>query len=182
MINRNHFRQGQQQGRKDFIQANHHIHFPEVRVLTEYGEMLGVMSSTEALAKAQAAEKDLVLVTETAKPPIVKIMDYKKFLYEQDKNKKNTKGPVMKEIQLTSNTDQNDIDIKMKKIIEFLGDGHKVKIMMKFIGRNIMYVDRGQETLLRMAEKLTVHGKIEQLPKLEGKNMFLFVSPKPKAN
>lgn len=139
-----------------------------------------IVELSYALKQADSLNLNLVEINGQVNPPIVKIMDYKKFLYEQEKNKKNTKGPTTKEIQLTSNTGQNDIDVKMKKILEFLDKGHKVKIVMKFLGRNIQFVSRGEEMLLRMAEKLAEVGKIEQLPKLEGKNMLLYVAPKPK--
>ncbi len=136
----------------------------------------------DALQKARELELDLVEISPTANPPVCKIMDYKKFLYEQKKKQKEIKAKsakiVVKEIRLGPNTDDHDFDFKLKHAIKFLQEGAKVKVDVFFKGRSIIYKDKGELILLRFAEALEEYGKVERLPKLEGKRMIMIVAPK----
>jgi translation initiation factor IF-3 len=134
------------------------------------------------LQKADELGLDLVEISPTANPPVCKIMDYKKFLYEQKKKQKEIKAKsakiVVKEIRLGPNTDDHDFDFKLKHAIKFLQEGAKVKVDVFFKGRSIIYKDKGELILLRFAEALEKYGKVERLPKLEGKRMIMIVAPK----
>lgn len=131
---------------------------------------------------AQEQSLDLVEISPNADPPVCKIIDYSKFKYEQKKKQKEIKAKaqktVIKEIRFGPNTDDHDFDFKLKHAIKFLEDGAKVKAYVHFAGRSIVFKDRGEILLLKFAQALEDYGKIEQLPKLEGKRMFLFVAPK----
>jgi translation initiation factor IF-3 len=130
---------------------------------------------------AQDSEMDLVCVNTTTTPPICKIVNYEKFLYEQKKKLKNkVKTAELKEIKLGPNTSENDVEYRIKHIIEFLDKGHKVKISMQFKGRQMNHVDKGQELLLKLILEVEEHGTAESLPKLEGKKMSVTLKPKPK--
>ena len=134
------------------------------------------------MQKADELGLDLVEISPTANPPVCKIMDYKKFLYEQKKKQKEIKAKsakiVVKEIRLGPNTDDHDFDFKLKHAIKFLQEGAKVKVDVFFKGRSIIYKDKGELILLRFAEALEDYGKVERLPKLEGKRMIMIVAPK----
>ena len=136
----------------------------------------------DALALAGDLDLDLVEISPSANPPVCKIMDYKKFLYEQKKKQKEIKSKsakvVVKEIRLGPNTDDHDFDFKLKHAIKFLTDGAKVKVDVFFKGRSIIYKDKGEYILLRFAQELEEYGKVERLPKLEGKRMIMIVAPK----
>jgi|TARA_Y100000385_G_C13107584_1_gene649274 translation initiation factor IF-3 len=125
---------------------------------------------------------DLVEISPSANPPVCKIMDYKKFLYEQKKKQKEIKSKsakvVVKEIRLGPNTDDHDFNFKLKHAIKFLQEGAKVKVDVFFKGRSIIYKDKGEYILLRFAQELEEYGKVERLPKLEGKRMIMIVAPK----
>ena len=127
-------------------------------------------------------ELDLVLISPTAVPPVCRIVDYSKFKYEQKKKQKELKSKaakaVLKEIRFGPNTDDHDFNFKLKHAEKFLEEGAKVKAYVHFVGRSIVYKERGELLLLRFAEALANQAKIEQMPKLEGKRMFLFLSPK----
>ena len=129
-------------------------------------------------------ELDLVEISPTANPPVCKIIDYKKFLYEQKKKQKEIKAKaakiVVKEIRLSPNTDEHDFNFKLKHTIKFLEEGAKVKVDVFFKGRSILYKEQGEIILLKFADAIIDYGKIEQLPKLEGKRMIMIVSPKKK--
>ena len=153
---------------------NREITAPEVRV----GEH-GIISVKEALALADSQEMDLVLISETAVPPVCKIMDYEKYIYELSKKPKN-KGLDVKEIKLGPNMADNDLEYRTKHIIEFLGKGHKVKLTMQFRGREMAFVDKGQELMLRLIVNLEDYGSPETIPKLEGKKLISTLKPKPK--
>jgi len=122
---------------------------------------------------------DLVLISETAVPPVVKIMNYEKFIYEQSKKPKN-KSLELKEIKLGPNTSENDLSYRTKHIIEFLSKGHKVKLSMQFKGRQMAFVDKGKELMLRLILSVEDHGSAEALPVLEGKKMICTLKPKSK--
>ncbi len=127
---------------------------------------------------------DLVEIAAKAKPPVCRIVDYNKFLYEQKMRQKEMKSKaskvVIKEIRFGPNTDDHDFDFKLKHAKKFLDDGAKLKAFVFFKGRSILFKDKGEILLLRFAQELEDHGKVEQLPKLEGKRMIMFISPKKK--
>lgn len=131
---------------------------------------------------ASKLELDLVEISPSANPPVCKIMDYKKFLYQQKKKQKESKAKtakvVVKEIRLGPNTDEHDFNFKLKHAQSFLKEGAKVKVDVFFKGRSIIYKDKGEYILLRFAQELEELGKVESLPKLEGKRMIMIISPK----
>lgn len=134
---------------------------------------------------AREAELDLVEISPNAVPPVCRIVDYKKFLYEQKKKQKELKSKsakvVVKEIRFGPNTDDHDFDFKLNHAIKFLGEGAKVRAYVFFKGRSIVFKERGEELLLRFADKLEEHGKPEALPQLEGKKMQIIIAPRKKA-
>lgn len=136
----------------------------------------------KALAIAEELGLDLVEISPDAKPPVVKVMDYKKFLYEQKRREKarkaNASKVVNKEIRFGPNTDEHDYEFKKKHAIRFLEDGAKLKAYVFFKGRSIVFKDQGEILLLRLATDLEEYGKVEQLPKLEGKRMTMLIAPK----
>jgi translation initiation factor IF-3 len=152
-----------------------------VRVVGENVEN-GIFQLREALTMARDIGLDLVEISPTANPPVCKVMDYKKFLFEQKKKQKEIKAKsakiVVKEIRLGPNTDDHDFQFKLKHAIKFLEDGAKVKVDVFFRGRSIVYKDQGELVLLKFAQELEEYGKVEQLPKLEGKRMIMMVAPK----
>ena len=132
---------------------------------------------------AEEQSLDLVEISPNADPPVCKIIDYSKFKYEQKKKQKEMKSKahktVLKEIRFGPNTDDHDFNFKLKHAINFLEDGSKVKAYVHFVGRTIVFKERGEILLLKFAQALEEYAKVEQLPKLEGKRMFLMLSPKP---
>lgn len=144
----------------------------------------GIYPIKEAIQMAQDFDLDLVEISPTANPPVCKIIDYKKFLYEQKKKQKEIKAKaakvIVKEIRLSPNTDEHDFNFKLKHTIKFLEEGAKVKIDVFFKGRSILYKEQGEIILLKFADAIIDYGKIEQLPRLEGKRMIMIVSPKKK--
>ena len=136
----------------------------------------------EALDIADQQDLDLVEISPTANPPVCKVMDYKKFLYEQKKKQKEIKAKtakvIVKEIRLGPNIDDHDFNFKLKHAEKFLQDGAKVKVEVFFKGRSIIYKDKGEVVLLRFAQELEEFGKVERLPKLEGKRMIMIIAPK----
>jgi translation initiation factor IF-3 len=145
---------------------------------------MGVFPIREALDKAEELELDLVEISPNADPPVCKIIDYKKFLYEQKKREKVMKAKatkvIVKEIRFGPNTDDHDYDFKKKHAEKFLKEGAKLKAYVFFKGRSIVYKDKGEILLLKLAQELEELGKVEQMPKLEGKRMTMFISPKTK--
>jgi len=152
-----------------------------VRVVGENVES-GIYQMRDALSLAEELELDLVEISPKANPPVCKIMDYKKYLYEQKKKQKEIKAKtakiVVKEIRLGPNIDEHDFNFKLKHAIKFLQDGAKVKVDVFFKGRSIIYKDKGEFVLLRFAQELEEYGKVEKLPKLEGKRMIMIIAPK----
>ncbi len=152
-----------------------------VRLVGENVET-GIFQLRDALAIAVEQNLDLVEISPSANPPVCKVMDYKKFLYEQKKKQKEIKAKsakvIVKEIRLGPNTDDHDFDFKLKHAIKFLQDGSKVKVDVFFKGRSIIYKDKGEYILLRFAQELEEYGKVERLPKLEGKRMIMIIAPK----
>lgn len=145
---------------------------------------VGVYPIAQAKKIAEEQELDLVEISPKATPPVCKIIDYKKFLYEQKKRDKALKAKaskvVMKEIRFGPNTDDHDYEFKKKHAIKFLSDGAKLKAYVFFKGRSIVYKDQGQILLLKLAQELEEYGKVEQMPRLEGKRMTMFIAPKKK--
>lgn len=142
----------------------------------------GIYNLREALNIAENLGLDLVEISPTANPPVCKVIDYKKFLYELKKKQKEMKAKtakvVIKEIRLTPNTDDHDFNFKLNHAIKFLQEGAKVKVDVFFKGRMIIYKEQGELILLKFAQALVEYGKIEQMPKLEGKRMMMIVAPK----
>lgn len=141
-----------------------------------------VLETRAALAKAREMELDLVVITEKADPPVAKIIDYKKFLYDQKKKQKEiaakAQKTVVKEIRFGPNTDDHDYEFKRKHAENFLKEGAKLKAYVFFKGRSIVFKDQGEILLLRLAQDLEDLGKVESLPKLEGKRMIMMIAPK----
>ncbi len=160
---------------------NERIRVPQVRLVGDNVEV-GIYSTQEALRIAQDLELDLVEISPQADPPVCKAIDYKKFLYEKKKKEKemkaNAKQSEVKEVRFTPGTDDHDFDFKAKHAENFLKEGNKVKAYVQFKGRAIMFKERGELVLLKFAERLTEFGQPETLPKLEGKRMFLMLTPK----
>jgi translation initiation factor IF-3 len=142
----------------------------------------GVMSIEEARKLANDRELDLVLISDKADPPVCRVIDFQKFLYQQKKKQKeikaNAQKVVVKEIRFGPNTDEHDYNFKLKHAEKFLADGAKVKAFVFFKGRTILFKEKGEILLLKFAQDLEEVGKVEQLPKLEGKRMIMFISPK----
>ena len=145
---------------------------------------IGVYPIRKALDLSKELELDLVEISPKAKPPVCKIIDYKKFLYEQKKRDKAMKAKaskvVVKEIRFGPNTDDHDYEFKKKHAEKFLKDGAKLKAYVFFKGRSIVYKDQGEILLLKLASELEELGKVEQMPRLEGKRMTMFIAPKTK--
>jgi translation initiation factor IF-3 len=145
---------------------------------------VGIYSIDEALQMAKDMSLDLVEISPKADPPVCKIIDYSKFKYEQKKKQKEIKAraqkTVVKEIRFGPNTDDHDFNFKTKHALNFLKDGAKVKAYVHFVGRTIVFKERGEILLLRFIQELEDYGKIEQMPKLEGKRMTVILSPKGK--
>ncbi len=145
---------------------------------------MGVFSIKDALEKAEELGLDLVEISPNADPPVCKVIDYKKFLYEQKKREKVMKAKatkvIVKEIRFGPNTDDHDYDFKKKHAEKFLKEGAKLKAYVFFKGRSIVYKDKGEILLLKLAQELEEFGKVEQMPRLEGKRMTMFIAPKTK--
>ena len=171
------FRKEQQQEHR----TNHMIRVPQVRLVGDNVEV-GVYNIQEALRMAQDQQLDLVEISPQADPPVCKIIDYNKFLYEKKKKEKEMKAKSktaeVKEIRFTPGTDDHDFDFKARHAEEFLKEGNKVKAYVQFKGRAIMFKERGELVLLKFAERLAEVGQPEGLPKLEGKRMLMIISPR----
>jgi translation initiation factor IF-3 len=171
------FRKEQQQEHR----TNHMIRVPQVRLVGDNVEV-GVYSTQEALRMAQDQQLDLVEISPNADPPVCKIIDYNKFLYEKKKKEKEmkakSKASEVKEIRFTPNTDDHDFDFKAKHAEKFLKEGNKVKAYVQFKGRAIQFKERGELLLLKFAERLNDSGVLEGMPKMEGKRMLAIWAPK----
>lgn len=152
-----------------------------VRVVGE-GMEPKILSLRDALALAESMELDLVEISPQVNPPVCKVMNYQKFLYDQKKKQKDIKAKsakvVIKEIRLGPQTDNHDFDFKVNHAIRFLKEGCKVKVDVFFKGRSIVYKDQGELILLKFAQALEEYGKLEQMPRLEGKRMIIVINPK----
>ena len=165
---------------KNQYRVNEQIRVREVRVVSEGGAE--VMPTRKALDLARQQELDLVEISPNAQPPVCRIVDYSKFLYQQKKHAKEMKQKQVKvetkEIRFGPQTDEHDYQFKLKHAKEFLNEGNKVRAYVFFRGRSILFKEQGEVLLLRFANDLEECGKVEQMPKLEGKKMFLYMSPK----
>jgi translation initiation factor IF-3 len=164
---------------------NNRILARQVRLVGENIET-GVYSIDDALRMAREQNLDLVEISPKAEPPVCRVVDYSKFKYDLKKKQREMKAKtqkvVQKEIRFGPNTDEHDFEFKVKHARAFLNDGAKVKAYVHFVGRTIVFKERGEVLLLRFAQALEDVAKVEQLPKLEGKRMFLFLAPKPKTS
>ncbi|MEC8536118.1 MAG: translation initiation factor IF-3 [Bacteroidota bacterium] len=165
---------------EDNHRINRKITTEELRLVGDNVE-IGVYKLSQALAIANDQNLDLVEISPKAVPPVCKVMDYKKFLYEQKKREKALKSKaakvVVKEIRFGPNTDDHDYNFKKKHAEKFLNEGAKLKAFVFFKGRSIIFKEQGQILLLRLAQDLEKLGKVEQMPKLEGKRMIMFIAP-----
>ena len=170
-----------QRDTRELHRINDRIRVPEVRLVGDNVEQ-GVYPTREALNMARDLDLDLVEISPTAKPPVCRIMDYQKFVYQQKKKQKEQRAKtvkvVVKEIRFGPQTDDHDYDFKLKHAKGFLEDGSKVKAYVFFRGRSIIFKDQGEVLLLRFASDLADYAKVEQLPQLEGKRMIIMLSPK----
>lgn len=163
-------------------QINEDIRADEVRLIDEEGEMRGIVSLDEALAIAEEADLDLVNISPNADPPVCKILDYGKYRYEQQKKEKNAKKnqrvTEIKEIRLSASIENHDIEVKAKSAKKFLTDGDKVKVSLRFRGREMGYTQLGFDAMNKFAELVSEVGEIEKEPKMEGRRMNMFLAPK----
>jgi translation initiation factor IF-3 len=166
---------------KDF-QINEQIRDKELRVIDETGAMLGIISLQEALRLADEKEMDLVKVSPDAKPPVCKILDYGKFRYEQSRrekdSKRNQKVVTVKEVRTSVRVQDHDLNVKVKNIQKFIGDGDKVKVSVRLRGREMVYADKGRDLLLRIKDMLGEDCLIEKAPRVEGRNYIMYLTPK----
>ncbi|WP_317041214.1 translation initiation factor IF-3 [Mariniphaga anaerophila] len=163
---------------------NRHITAPQIRLVGDNIENPGVFALRDALRLSEEKELDLVEISPKADPPVCKIIDYSKFLYQQKKKQKEMKAKavkvVVKEIRFGPQTDEHDFEFKLRHAEKFLKDGAKVKAYVFFKGRSILFKEQGEILLLRLATELEELGTVEQMPKLEGKRMIMMISPKKK--
>jgi translation initiation factor IF-3 len=167
---------------RDGPRVNDEITAMQIRLVDERGTMIGVTSLREALERSVEAGLDLVEIAPTADPPVCKILDYGKFKYEEQKKKnearKKQKVIEIKEIKLRPTIDDNDYKIKMKAMTRFLEEGDKVKVTLRFRGRELAHQDLGMAVLVRVRDDLDPIAKVEQMPKMEGRQMVMVVAPK----
>ncbi len=169
---------------KDQVQINSLIRDKEVRLIDVDGTMIGIMSAREAQLKANERELDLVKISPNANPPVCKIMDYGKFVYEQNKKDKEAKKKQtiieLKEIRLSAKIEDHDFNFKAKNAIKFLEDGDKVKISIRFRGREISYSSLGREVMEKFADTVKEYGKVEKPPVMEGRTLSMILVPNKK--
>jgi translation initiation factor IF-3 len=167
---------------RDGPRVNQEINALKVRLIDERGEMVGVVSRNDALVRAGEAGLDLVEVAAAADPPVVKILDFGKFKYEEQKKRnearKKQKIIEVKEIKLRPGIDDHDYDVKMRSMLKFIEEGDKVKVTMRFRGRELAHQEIGMNVLMRVRDDLDKLTKIEQHPRMEGRQMTMVLSPK----
>lgn len=160
---------------------NRQIRAPQIRLIDHEGENVGVVSPAEALEMAAEVGLDVVEVSPNASPPVCKIMDFGKYKYEQQKKaaeaKKKQKVTEIKEVKFRPNIDTHDYDVKMRSVTKFLGEGDKVKVTLRFRGREMAHQELGRDLLERVAEDIEDLGKIESMPKMEGRQMTMVIAP-----
>lgn len=168
------------------IQVNHEIRDREVRVISPDGKQLGIMSLKDALHYAQEVQLDLVKIASDAKPPVCKIMDFGKYKYEQSKREKEARKKQkvinVKEIRMNPTIDEHDFQVRLKNTIKFLKDGDKVKVSIRFRGRQMTHTKLGEEVLNKVVENISEVGVVEKPPKMEGRNMVMVIAPKQTTN
>ncbi len=161
---------------------NEDIRVPQVRLIDEEGEMQGVMTARDAIQRAYAVGLDLLEISPNADPPVVKILDYGKFKYEQQKKKneakKKQKVIEIKEIKVRPNIDENDYQVKMRAMKSFIEEGDKVKVTLRFRGREMAHQDIGIKVLERIRAELEISTKVEQMPRMENRQMIMVLSPR----
>ncbi|MXU65560.1 translation initiation factor IF-3 [Oceanomicrobium pacificus] len=161
--------------------VNDKIRAQEIRLIGAEGENHGIVTPSRAMDLAADAGLDLVEISPNATPPVCKIMDFGKFKYEQQKKeseaRKNQKTIDVKEVKFRPNTDTHDYDVKMRNVYKFLGNGDKVKVTLRFRGREMAHLDLGRKLLERVAADVEEHGKVEAIPKMEGRQMVMMINP-----
>ncbi len=161
---------------------NEQIRFPRVRLIDSDGSMIGVVPISEARQRAEERDLDLVLISPQAEVPVCKILDYGKFMFEQAKrekeNKKNQHITEVKEIGLKLRTEEHDLEVKIRNAIRFLKDGDRVKVILKFRGREMTYTSQGYAVMKQFADACQEFGQVDRDPKVEGRNMVMFLAPK----
>jgi translation initiation factor IF-3 len=167
---------------RDGPRVNEDIRVPQVRLIDQDGEMIGVMSAREALLRAYDAGMDLLEISPNAVPPVCKITDYGKYKYEQQKKaneaRKKQKVVELKEVKVRPNIDDHDYDVKMRQMKSFIGEGDKVKVTLRFRGREMAHQDLGIRVLERIRQDLGETIKVEQMPRLENRQMIMVLAPK----
>jgi len=167
---------------RDGPRVNEDIRVPQVRLIDQDGEMIGVMSARDALMRAFEAGLDLLEISPNAVPPVCKILDYGKYKYEQQKKaneaRKKQKIVEIKEVKVRPNIDDHDYDVKMRAMKSFIGEGDKVKVTLRFRGREMAHQDLGIKVLERIRQELGDTIKIEQMPRLENRQMIMVLAPK----
>jgi len=167
---------------RDGPRVNEAIRVPQVRLIDEDGENVGVVSARDAMQRAENAGLDLVEISPNADPPVCKILDYGRFKYEAQKKKNEAKKRQrvieVKEIKLRPNIDEHDYVVKMKNCHKFLSEGDKVKVTLRFRGREMAHQDLGMKVLIRVRDDMAELAKVEQLPKMEGRQMIMVMAPK----
>jgi len=167
---------------RDLPQINERIRFPEIRVIDSDGSQVGIITPSEALRMAEEQELDLVLISETAKPPVCKIMDYGKYKFEQEKKareaRKKQHTADVKEVKMRYKIDEHDYNVRVNQAQRFLKSGDKVKATVIFRGREIQHSNLAEDLLKRMATDLQEFGDVQQFPKREGRNMMMLLAPK----
>ncbi|MCQ8278973.1 translation initiation factor IF-3 [Acetobacteraceae bacterium KSS8] len=162
--------------------VNEEIRVPTVRLIDEEGEMQGVMTTRDALQRAFSVGLDLLEISPNAEPPVVKILDYGKFKYEQQKKKnearKKQKVIEIKEVKVRPNIDENDYQVKMRAMKSFIEEGDKVKVTLRFRGREMAHQDLGVKVLERIRGDLDERAKVEQMPRMENRQMIMVLSPR----
>lgn len=161
---------------------NEEIRVPQVRLIDADGEMAGVMTTRDALARAYSVGLDLLEISPTAEPPVVKILDYGKFKYEQQKKKnearKKQKVIEIKEVKVRPSTNENDYQVKLRAMNSFLAEGDKVKVSLRFKGREMAHQELGIKMLERIRTEMEEKAKVEQMPKLENRQMIMVLAPR----
>ncbi len=161
--------------------VNERVRAPEIRLIGAEGENIGLITPDKAMLLAEQAGLDLVEISPNATPPVCKIMDFGKYKYETQKKeseaRKKQKIIEIKEIKFRPNTDTHDYEVKMRSVVKFLQGGDKVKITLRFRGREMAHVDLGRKLLERVADDVTEHGKIEAIPRVEGRQMVMMINP-----
>ena len=167
---------------RDGPRVNEEIRVPQVRLIDEEGEMQGVMSARDALARAYAVGLDLLEISPNADPPVCKILDFGKFKYEQQKKrneaKKKQKIVEIKEVKVRPNIDENDYQVKMRAMKSFIDEGDKVKVTLRFRGREMAHQDIGVRVLERIRDELETQTKVEQMPRMENRQMIMVLAPR----